>query len=786
MTVGLKIRVRGLVQGVGFRPTVWRLAQQQHLAGNVFNDGKGVLIEAWGNQSQLDTFIADLQHECPPLARIDSIESSKLDGVPDKTFNIAQSKHSVAQTGIVADAATCSACIDDCLDPDNRRYRYPFTNCTHCGPRLTIIDGIPYDRGKTSMASFPLCSKCQREYEDPADRRFHAQPNACPVCGPRVWLEPRQGINKAKDTIDAAAMLLKQGKILAIKGLGGFHLACDASNHQAVSLLRERKQRYAKPFALMAKDLDVIRKFSYINDKEIELLHSREAAIVLLDSKADSSLSPAVAPKLKVLGFMLPYTPLHHLLMQDLDFPLVMTSGNLSELPQCIDNQEATTNLTAIADHFLLNDRDIRNRVDDSVVRIIRGKPRLIRRARGYAPATLSLPPGFDNKTEILAFGAELKNIFCMVRNGQAILSQHMGDLENVETFRDYKKNIQLYQLLFAHNPQVVAIDKHPEYLSSKAGKEMANNADLSLTEIQHHHAHIAACLAENNWALNGDKVLGIVFDGLGLGDDGSIWGGEFLLADYRSFERLGSLTPVALAGGSQAMREPWRNTLCHLLRIMSWESLKENYSQLDLLSFLKTKPVNIIQQMLTKGLNSPLATSSGRLFDAVAAALGICTDKQYYEGQAAMELESLVTEALVCRYSTSAYQFEININGELPLLDPKKMWQQLLDDLVNDISAAVIATRFHLGLSNAIVLMVKYIKGQKENRFNSIVLSGGVFQNQVLLQQVSNDLEDGGFNLLLHSTLPANDGGIALGQALIALAQLNQEQEKEQEIKVE
>ncbi len=775
MSKGCKIRVRGLVQGVGFRPTVWRLAHQNQITGNVLNDGEGVLIETWGSDRQLEKFIADLKAECPPLARIDSVEQSLLEGKPAKQFEIVQSRQSETLTGIVADAATCSACIDDSQDPKNRRYRYAFTNCTHCGPRLTIIDGIPYDRAKTSMASFKLCDHCQREYEDPADRRFHAQPNACPVCGPKVWMQPDPEISEAADTIDAAAKLLQQGKILAIKGLGGFHLACDATNHNVVSLLRNRKHRYKKPFALMARDLDIIRNYCNINPEETSLLQSVEAPIVLLERNSSTEISDEVAPELKNLGFMLPYTPLHHLLLQDLSFPIVMTSGNVSDIPQCTDNDQAQHQLSDIADFFLLNDRDIRNRVDDSVARVVADKVRVLRRARGYAPATITLPPGFNKKIEVLAFGAELKNTFCMVKNGQAILSQHMGDLENAETLFDYKKNLHLYQLMFDHKPSLLVVDKHPEYLSTKVGYEMAQTNAVALKEVQHHHAHVTACLAENNWPLDGGKVLGVVLDGLGLGNDGTIWGCEFLHADYYEADRLGSLSTISLLGGTQAMLEPWRNTFSHLVSIMNWEELESNYQHLELVSFLKQKPVHNLLQMLDKGINSPLASSAGRLFDAIAGALGICRDKQFYEGQAAIELEALVTRALITEYENNPYSFTIDINTEnkIPRLNPEKMWLELLDDLSRDIPSTVIAVKFHLGLAKGIAAMISTICDHSEHAdINTIALSGGVFQNRILFEQVSQILQNEHYQVLTHSTIPANDGGIPLGQAVIALAQ--------------
>ncbi|MBE9550132.1 MAG: carbamoyltransferase HypF, partial [Proteobacteria bacterium] len=530
MIIGRRIRVRGVVQGVGFRPTVWRLAKQYDLHGQVLNDGEGVLIDCWGTAKQLDDFISALNHQPPPLARIDSIDHEPLNSPATADFIIVASQHSSAHTGIVADAASCQPCLSETQDPGNRRYRYPFTNCTHCGPRLTIIDGIPYDRANTSMAEFILCPECRQEYENPADRRFHAQPNACPVCGPKAWLEPRINYPSSQGDIDTACWLLQQGNILAIKGLGGFHLACDATNAETVARLRQRKQRYAKPFALMARNLDVIAQYAEVGETEVQLLTSAAAPIVLLETRYSKStarpIAPDVAPGSATLGFMLPYTPLHYLILQSLDFPVIMTSGNQSDVPQCIDNKTSLKQLDGITDYWLLHNRDIRNRVDDSVVRVVTGKPRVLRRARGYAPASLPLPPGFEKSPELLAFGAELKNTFCMVKDGRAILSQHMGDLENTDTYIDYRKNIELYQRLFEHRPTVLVIDPHPEYLSSKFGSQRADTDGLPLIKVQHHHAHIAACLAENEWPLDGGEVLGIALDGLGFGDDGTLWGG--------------------------------------------------------------------------------------------------------------------------------------------------------------------------------------------------------------------------------------------------------------------
>ncbi len=785
MIIGRRIRVRGVVQGVGFRPTVWRLAQQHGICGQVLNDGEGVLIDGWGTSHQLDEFILALNNEPPPLAHIDSIEQQALNTPATKDFIIVASQAGGAHTGIVADAASCQHCIGEILDTANRRYRYPFTNCTHCGPRLTIINGIPYDRANTSMAEFVFCELCRTEYEDPADRRFHAQPNACPVCGPQVWLHPPINEPAAIDDLESACVLLQKGKILAIKGLGGFHLAGDATNAETVALLRQRKHRYAKPFALMARDLDVIKQYCRVDDNEAQLLTSTQAPIVLLETNSATPLAPGiaadVAPGSSLLGFMLPYTPLHHLIMQSINFPLIMTSGNQSDVPQCIENDDSLKQLDGIADYWLLHNRDIRNRVDDSVVRVIAGTDRLLRRGRGYAPASLPLPPGFEKSPDLLAFGAELKNTFCMVKDGRAILSQHMGDLENTATYSDYRKNIALYQRLFEHRPTTLVIDAHPDYLSSQLGQQRAEDDKLPLFKVQHHHAHIAACLAENQWPLDGGKVLGIALDGLGYGGDGTLWGGEFLCTDYFASRRLGSFKPVSLLGGSQAMREPWRNTYSHLLAAMDWQQLTDQFSELELLSFFNTKPLATLNTMLEKQLNSPLASSAGRLFDAVAGAVGICREKVVYEGQAAIELEALITPAMLAEQAQNAYPFVINKaegkagDTQLPLLDPTTMWKTLLSDLLAKTPAVIIATRFHLGLAAAIAAMTNQLCSTGDSHsINTVALSGGVFQNQILFECVKQQLEMGGYRVLSHSKIPANDGGIALGQAVAALARIH------------
>ncbi len=781
-STGTRIRVRGLVQGVGFRPTVWRIARELELAGRVRNDGEGVLIEAWGPPNRLDALVRALPVACPPLARIDAIEREPLDGEPAAMeFVIDTSAVTAARTGVVPDAATCPACIEDTLNPFSRRYRYPFTNCTHCGPRLSIVRAIPYDRAGTSMAAFSMCQDCRAEYEDPADRRFHAQPNACHACGPRTWLERADGHALCTgnltqlDDVDAACTLLQRGEIVAVKGLGGFHLACDATDTRAVARLRERKRRFGKPFALMARDLDIVRRYCEVGETEARLLRSPQAPVVILTARPGTDLAPAVAPGQRTLGFMLPYTPLHHLLLKRMDRPVVMTSGNLSEEPQCIENADARARLGGIADWLLLHDRDIVNRVDDSVVRVMDGAPRLLRRARGYAPASLPLPPGLEDAPPLLALGGELKNTFCLLKDGRAILSQHMGDLEDAATWTDFQRNLALYAGLFQHAPQVLAIDRHPEYLSAKLGRERAAAEGIELMEVQHHHAHVAACLADNGWPLDAGPVLGVALDGLGFGDDGTLWGGEFLRADYFGYERLGTFKPVAMPGGAQAVREPWRNTWAHLMAGLGWARYKMNYDALELTRFLESKPLDTLSAMLKSGTHCPTASSCGRLFDAVAAAMGVCREQASYEGQAAIELEALVDrDTLENESDDLAYPFAVPRleDKKLPYIEPLAMWQAVLGDLVLDTPPGVMAARFHKGLARAIVHMVHDLTHEKDERMlETVALTGGVFQNRILLEEVASRLRGLGYRVLTHRDSPANDGGLSLGQAVVAAA---------------
>lgn len=802
-----EIRVRGTVQGVGFRPTVYRLALECDLYGEVSNDSDGVLVRLSGISENINTFVLRLQTEAPPLAKIESVEISVINAPwTYNNFVIAKSNHGNGSTDISADAASCDACLHEVFNPDERRYYYPFTNCTHCGPRLSIIEGIPYDRSNTTMHDFPLCKQCLAEYSQPLDRRFHAQPVACHQCGPQLMVHycsdntqffTNNARSKSRDLLTSKLssketlsfeklMLinkaLNSGQIIAIKGLGGFHLCCDASNHQAVSLLRKRKHRYAKPFALMCHDVNYIEKYCDISAAEKNILKDTSAPIVLLQQKKqiDESapkLSEAIAPSSNILGFMLPYTPLHHLISQQFSKPLIMTSGNVSGEPQIIDNTQAIEKLSTIADIIVYHDRDIANRIDDSVVRFIDGKARLMRRARGYAPRSIVLPEGFSQADSILTYGAELKSTFCIIKQGIAILSQHQGDLENMETFDDYEKNIKLYQKLFTFTPRYLAHDKHPEYLSTKLAIQEGEVQQLETFPIQHHHAHMASAMIDNNLPLTCATVLGITFDGLGFGNDNTLWGGEFLLGNYSDFKRVARLKPVVMPGGAQAIKEPWRNTYAHILNSMSWEKFLQVYEKTKLAVFFNHMPITTLESMLTKKLNCPLASSAGRLFDAVAGALGINAEKVQFEGQAAIALEMLAdTQSILSGSVNKPYHLTIENFTDVqcePLLElnSASLWPQLLNDLQKGDPITLISTRFHAGFINAIVSVIDQLRQSYE--FTHVALSGGCFQNEILLLGVSNALKKRNINCLTHFNVPANDGGISLGQGAIAAARI-------------
>jgi hydrogenase maturation protein HypF len=578
------------------------------------------------------------------------------------------------------------------------------------------------------------------------------------------------------DAVDAACTLLQRGEIVAIKGLGGIQLACDATQEEAVSRLRRLKGREGKPFALMARDLQVVRRYGHVDEQERALLESPAAPIVIVKCRAGASVAPSVAPGVRTLGFMLPNTPLHHLLLRRMERPIVLTSGNRSEEPQWIDNDLAKARLGTIAEYFLLHDRRIAQRVDDSVTTVIGGIPRVFRRSRGYAPAPILFPTGFDQAPRILAMGGELKNTFCLLANGRAVLSHHIGDLEDALTYADYQRALCHYGELFAHTTEVIGVDRHPEYLSSKVGRALATDQSLSVCEVQHHHAHIAACLVENGVPIDHPPVLGIALDGLGYGDDGQLWGGEFLLADYRTAIRAGTFKPVPMLGGEQAVKEPWRNTYSHLMAELGWARFTMNYCELDLYHYLEKKPRGVLDSMLARGINSPAASSCGRLFDAVAAAMGLCRDHASYEGQAAVELEQIVDQATLEQEDDAlAYPFRIPYlkGAKLPYIEPLAMWQALLGDLMLRTPCPVMAARFHKGLALAICAMADKITRVEEGErtIRHIALSGGVFQNEVLCELVTAQLQRMGFAVLTHKQVPSNDGGLSLGQAAIAAA---------------
>ena len=793
-TVAERMRVRGTVQGVGFRPNVWRIAQEIGVTGSVINDADGVLIVAVGTPGQLDELARRVQAEPPPLARIASFERERIatPGLADPAgFVIGPSRFGPPMTAVAPDAAICADCAAEIIDPFARRFRYPLAACTHCGPRLAFTTGVPYDRANTTMAGFVMCAACRAEYEAPAERRFHAEAIACHACGPKVKLGRYDGRAFALDRYtflddcDAAGTLLAQGHIVAIKGLGGFQLACDATNADAVQRLRTLKHREAKPFALMAANVDAVREWCLVGEAEAALLASPAAPIVLLQRRDPPpplpvpAIADSVAPGLNTLGFMLPSTGVHLLVLRRMQRPIVLTSGNLSDEPQAITLDALKERFGSAVDYVLDHGRPIARRVDDSVARVMDGAPRLLRRARGHAPAPIALPPGFERAPAVLAYGGELKNTFGLLREGQAVLSQHLGDLEDAAAQADYRRALQDLGGFFGFRPALRACDAHPEYLSTKLAHDEGEPI-----EVLHHHAHIAACLAENGWPLDGGLVLGVALDGLGYGRDdegrGELWGGEFAVCDYRRFERRGTFKPVALLGGAQAMREPWRNTYAHLMAEMGWPAFAMNYGEFELFRFLDAKPRELLDAMLAKGLNAPLASSCGRLFDAVAAAVGLCREQAAYEGQGAVLLEAQVdAEVLEHEDEQLGYPFAIPRlkASRLPYIEPLAMWSALLGDLVLDTPVPVMAARFHKGLAKAIVTMVdKLAHADEAAPLRTVALSGGVFQNRVLFERVGRLLRERGYTVLSHRLVPCNDGGLALGQAAVAAARHLQE----------
>jgi hydrogenase maturation protein HypF len=789
--VGARLKITGIVQGVGFRPFIFALAKRYDLSGWVRNTSEGVDIEVDGAPGQIQGFIHAVQNEAPPLSKIDSFEVEQRPANGYLGFNI---KQSLAIQGafqpVSPDVSICPDCLKELFDPTDRRYRYPFINCTNCGPRFTIIEDIPYDRPNTTMASFRMCDPCLEEYSDPADRRFHAQPIACPDCGPQVWLEMDHGMAsngnhtrqalKGDSAILEAQALLADGKIIAIKGLGGFHLACDATNARAVGELRRRKLRVDKPFALMMPDLETVKQHCLVSPAEEELLTSRERPIVLLRMRPDSSVSNLVAPCQHHLGVMLPYTPLHYLLFAtpaqggnpsvELADALVMTSGNLSEEPICTDNDEARQHLDSLADAFLMHDRPIRIRCDDSVMRVFPADsttstgdaPFPIRRSRGYAPFPIRLP---WEGPSALAAGAELKNTFCFTRDRYAFISHHIGDLENFETLQSFEDGIRHFELLFHIRPQLLAYDLHPNYLATRYALARAEAEGLPAVGVQHHHAHIAACMAEN--AVQAEQaVIGVAFDGTGYGEDGAIWGGEFLLSTYRDFHRLAHLAYMPLPGGDAAVRKPARTALAYL-----WQAGLEWEPELSSVAALCMEERTALRGQLQHAINTPLTSSMGRLFDAVSALIGV-RQRVNYEAQAAVELEALVD---LLENSTYPFEYQSDQAGGAASLsvDPAPLLQAVLADMQRHASQSVISARFHNGIAQMVLDVCSLIRSQYGVQM--VALSGGVWQNITLFTKTIRLLSSAGFVVLAHQKIPANDGGLSLGQAAVAVhRQLN------------
>lgn len=753
-----RISVRGVVQGVGFRPFVYQLATKYNLNGWVCNTSEDVKIEVEGDRKTIDQLLLELQEQAPPLAQIENVSATYDSPVGYKNFEI---RHSITEEGkyqlVSPDIATCQACLAEFLNSNDRRYRYPFTNCTNCGPRFTIIKDIPYDRPKTTMRSFQMCPECQKEYDNPLDRRFHAQPNACPNCGPALKLVDTTGSPvTCFDAITDTCQLLKEGKIVAIKGLGGFLLACDATNETAVELLRRRKRRPFKPLAIMVSDIEAAKRHCHVSGTEERLLTSAQSPIVLMRWKPNSSVCQAVAPNLKYLGVMLPYTPLHHILLREIGLPLVMTSGNLSEEPIAKDNDEAIRRLCGIADYFLIHNRDIYARYDDSVTMVEQNNTQLIRRARGYAPYPIHL--SFRAK-QVLGCGAEVKNTFCLTKDDYAFLSQHIGDMENLETMEHFETTMDLYKKLFRIEPEIMAHDLHPEYLSTKYAQELAESSNIRLVPIQHHHAHIVSCMVDNKLV---SPVIGVAFDGTGYGSDGHIWGGEFLVADYHGFERLGHLEYLPLPGGTIAIERPYRTAIGYLLKLLGEKAISQ---ELPFLKETDSFEIELIKRQVETGLNSPLTSSMGRLFDAVSALINL-RGRIDYEGQAAVELEMIAYDEINQSNRESYPYFIINQDG-INIVQLSELFSAIITDLHQGASKAKISARFHSTVAQVVNQTCQLIN--ERTGIKQVVLSGGTFQNRLLLRKAITLLKTSGFSVFTHKQVPCNDGGISLGQAVIA-----------------
>ena len=753
MHVRKQIHVSGIVQGVGFRPYVYRLAIDRNLGGNISNTPAGVTIEIQGPPELVEDFVLRLPENAPALAQITYLNVREMPCEPDRGFEILSSHTGEHASALVSpDVAVCEDCLRELFDPRDRRHFYPFINCTNCGPRFTILRDIPYDRPRTSMSAFAMCGACRAEYEDPRNRRFHAQPNACWECGPQLEFWDNQGrAVETSDPIDAAVKRLQSGEIVAVKGLGGFHLAVDAMNSAAVDRLRQRKRRVEKPFAVMVRDLDAAARFCEIDDEARRILGGRARPIVLLPKRKDAAIAETVAPNQSDLGLFLPYTPLHHLLFAAGDFAaLVMTSGNLSEEPIAIDNREAVNRLGDIADCFLVHDREILLRCDDSVVRPSAGKLRQIRRSRGYVPAPVRLR---EELPRILAVGGELKNTICLTRQNLAFLSQHVGDLENLESYEFFAEAVAHLSRILEIEPQVIAHDLHPDYLSTKWA---LSQKGVRLVGVQHHHAHIASCMAENQ--VEG-RVIGLALDGTGYGTDGQVWGGEALFAGYEDFERAAHFAYAAIPGGAAAIREPWRMALSYLSQAFGEDCLNLD---IPLIRELEPAKASLVLRMVAQRVNSPLTSSCGRLFDGVAALIGIRRVVSY-EAQAAIELEMSARSSA----DTGCYPFGIRLDGGLWSIDVSPLFSAIVEDLGRKVRAETISRRFHNGLVETLSRLACLLR--EKSSIDRICLSGGTLNNVLVSENLTRNLESLNFTVFTHSQVPAGDGGLSLGQALVA-----------------
>ncbi len=745
-----RVRIKGVVQGVGFRPFVYQLATRHHLTGFVSNDSEGVLAEVQGEESALAQFHTDLRSQAPPLAHIEAVLIESIQEIIESGFVIHNSIiHPGTSTSVSPDMAPCADCLRELLDPSDRRYRYPFLNCTNCGPRFTIQQGLPYDRPRTTMAKFALCAACQEEYDDPLNRRFHAQPNACPKCGPKLsYHENGQFLAECEEALALAQRALGAGRIVAIKGIGGFHLACDATNDQAVVLLRHRKRRGDKPFAVLFNSIETIRQVATISEAEERLLLSPQRAIVLLEVRPGTNLSHAIAPGQTQIGALLPYSPLHELLVNET--PLVFTSGNVSDEPIIKDNEEAFQRLSSVADAFLVHDRDIHISCDDSVMSVFERREYPIRRSRGYAPLPVALPRELPS---VLAVGGELKSTFCLTRERQGYLSQYLGDFGSPQTLAAFERAVAHFESLFLTTPRIVACDAHPGYLSSRWARQFAQNRQLPLLEVQHHHAHLASLMVEKG--MDGTApLLGLCFDGTGYGTDGTIWGGELLLVDYHQCRRLAHLRPVPLPGGDGCIERPYRMALAYLFAAgLDWSD------DLPCVRACSPSELRLLRQQLGRNIHCVPTSSIGRLFDAVASLLGVCQHVTY-EAQAAIELETLAE-------TRENETYPLPLDPSRGVADPTDLLKSLLTDLQSGVPRERIAGRFHRSLARLIVDLAEF--GSSHTNQRCIGLSGGVFLNRKLLQLSVDQLREAGWTVLLHEQVPTNDGGISLGQAVVA-----------------